>query len=113
MTIHLQFSDCGNHIRKWSREPFDGGVAYVEAPVWRGIESAPKDWEPILVWAISESEREDAEDEDREARRAWMVACHSAIQPGHWWLGNGSLEAVYDPIAWLPLPSAPRAEGGR
>ena len=32
MTIYIQYSACGDHIRKWSREPFDGGVAYVEAP---------------------------------------------------------------------------------
>ena len=33
MTIYIQYSDCGNHIRRWSREPFDGGVAYVALPM--------------------------------------------------------------------------------
>jgi hypothetical protein len=28
-TIYLQMSDCGQHIRKWSREPFDGCCDYV------------------------------------------------------------------------------------
>lgn len=27
--IYVQFSDCGQHIRKWSREPFDGCTEYV------------------------------------------------------------------------------------
>lgn len=27
-TIYVQFSDCGQHIRKWSREPFEGGMPF-------------------------------------------------------------------------------------
>lgn len=27
--IYLQFSDSGENIRKWSREPFEGGVRFV------------------------------------------------------------------------------------
>ena len=26
--IYVQFSDCGQHIRKWAREPFDGAISY-------------------------------------------------------------------------------------
>lgn len=26
--IYVQFSDDGEHIRRWSREPFDGGEAF-------------------------------------------------------------------------------------
>jgi hypothetical protein len=29
--IYLQFSDCGQHIRKWSSEPFEGGARYRDA----------------------------------------------------------------------------------
>jgi len=28
--IYLQFSDCGQHIRKWSAEPFEGCLAYLD-----------------------------------------------------------------------------------
>jgi hypothetical protein len=28
--LYVQFSDCGQHIRKWSMEPFEGGVAYLD-----------------------------------------------------------------------------------
>lgn len=31
MTLHIQFTPDGRHIRRWSREPFDGGEAYVAA----------------------------------------------------------------------------------
>ena len=31
--LYLTFSDDGAHIRKWSREPFDGAGEYVRAPV--------------------------------------------------------------------------------
>lgn len=27
--IYIQFSECGQHIRKWSRKPFDGASANV------------------------------------------------------------------------------------
>ncbi|MCU9611879.1 hypothetical protein OEK97_28645, partial [Escherichia coli] len=27
----IQFTEDGQHIRKWSREPFEGGVGYVDA----------------------------------------------------------------------------------
>lgn len=30
-TIYVQWSDDGQHIRKWSHEPFDGGTAFVPA----------------------------------------------------------------------------------
>lgn len=29
--IYVQWSDDGQHIRKWSHEPFDGGIAFVAA----------------------------------------------------------------------------------
>lgn len=29
--LHIQFSDDGRHIRKWAREPFDGGAPYIHA----------------------------------------------------------------------------------
>ena len=31
-TLYLTFSDDGEHIRKWSREPFEGAGEYVRAP---------------------------------------------------------------------------------
>lgn len=74
---------------------------------WQPIETAPKDWEPVLVWAISEEEWEDAEDEEREPRRSIMVARHSSIQPGNWWLCGGSMCAVKRPTLWQPLPTTP------
>ncbi len=76
---------------------------------WQPIETAPKEWVPLLVWAISESEREDAEDEDREPTRSVMVAAHSEIQRGVWWL-HGTMERVYDPTHWLPLPPPPKGD---
>jgi hypothetical protein len=36
--IYLRFSDDGQHIRKFSREPFEGGVGFVEV----GAESGPR-----------------------------------------------------------------------
>lgn len=74
---------------------------------WQPIETAPKSWVPVLVWAISESEMEDAEDEERPATRCIMVARHSDIQPGNWWLHGGSMDAVRDPTHWMPLPTPP------
>ncbi len=70
------------------------------------IETAPKNWEPILVWAVSEEEMQDADDEDREPKREWIVAVHSDIQPGTWWLACGGLHRVYEPTLWLPTPPA-------
>lgn len=32
MTLYIRFSDDGEHIRQWSREPFEGAAAYVAAP---------------------------------------------------------------------------------
>lgn len=26
--MFVQFSDCGSHIRKWSRKPFEGGIEF-------------------------------------------------------------------------------------
>lgn len=75
---------------------------------WQDISTAPKEWVPVLVWAISESEREDADDEERDPKRSVMVAAHSSIQPGTWWL-YGTLECVYQPTHWMPLPSPPYA----
>ena len=31
--LFVQFSDCGKHIRRWSREPFDGAVEYTAETV--------------------------------------------------------------------------------
>lgn len=28
--IYVQFSDCRQHIRKWSREPFEGGHRFMD-----------------------------------------------------------------------------------
>ena len=27
-SIYIQFTTCGQHVRKWSREPFEGGVCF-------------------------------------------------------------------------------------
>jgi len=32
-TIYIQFSDCGQHIRKWSRDPFDGGLCFARGEI--------------------------------------------------------------------------------
>jgi hypothetical protein len=74
---------------------------------WQPIETAPTEWEPVLVWAISEDEWEDAADEEREPKPSVLVARHSSIQPGRWWLCGGSLCSVYEPTHWMPLPEAP------
>lgn len=73
---------------------------------WQPIESAPKNWVPVLVWAYGESEEEDANDEDREPTYSAMVARHSDVQPGHWWL-CGTMHFVYNPTHWMPLPAPP------
>jgi hypothetical protein len=78
---------------------------------WQPIGTAPKDWVPILVWAYGEEEQEDAEDEDRDPRRTVMVATHSAIKPGNWWL-HQTMQAVYEPTHWMPLPAAPTFTNG-
>jgi len=31
-TLYVQFSDYGQHIRKWSLEPFDGALAFAQPP---------------------------------------------------------------------------------
>ena len=74
------------------------------ADKWQDIASAPKNWVPVLVMAVSEDEREDAEDEEREPVPAIMVARHSDIQPGTWWLCGASMVRVFDPLCWQPLP---------
>lgn len=33
LEIFIQFSDCGQHIRRWSRFAFDGATAYHTEPV--------------------------------------------------------------------------------
>lgn len=76
---------------------------------WQDIGSAPKNWEPILVWAITESERDDAEDDDRQAERSVVVAVHSDIQPGLWWIA-ATMERVFNPTHWQPLPAPPAAD---
>ena len=80
---------------------------------WQPISTAPKNWQPILVWAISEDENENAEDEEREPKRSMMVAQHSDVQSGNWWL-HGTMERVYGPTHWMPLPPAPQpdSDGG-
>ena len=30
--IYIQFSDDGQHIRKWTRRPFDGAIAFQPVP---------------------------------------------------------------------------------
>lgn len=37
MKIYVQFSDCGQHIRKWDFEPFEGGLgmAFPDEGPWR------------------------------------------------------------------------------
>jgi hypothetical protein len=75
---------------------------------WQPIETAPKHWEPVLVWGISEAEREDAADEERDVEYCAMVAHHSDIQPGHWWLVS-TMQRVFNPSHWMPLPEAPDA----
>ena len=69
---------------------------------WQPIKTAPLNWVPILVWAISESEMEDAGDEEREPQFSAMVACHSDIQPGHWWL-VGTMHRIYQPKFWQQI----------
>ena len=73
---------------------------------WQPIETAPQDWEAVLVWAITENERDDAEDEEREPQHMAVVAMHSDIQPGLWWM-RGTLARVYNPTHWMPLPHNP------
>lgn len=75
---------------------------------WQPIETAPLDWEPILVWAISEDEWEDAQDEERKPVHSAMVAMHSTIQPGKWWLCASSMVVVRNPTHWRPLPKPPQ-----
>jgi hypothetical protein len=76
---------------------------------WQPIETAPKDWVPVIVMAISEDEHEDALDEERDPVASIMVAKHSPIQPGRWWLCGASMCMVFSPTHWMPLPEAPDA----
>jgi hypothetical protein len=75
---------------------------------WQPIDTAPRNWNPVLVWAISEDEKEDAEDEEREPQRQLLIARHSTVQPGTWWLYGSSMTLVYGPTHWQPLPPAPK-----
>ena len=77
---------------------------------WQSIETAPKDWVPVLVLAISENEKDDAEDEGRKARPSILIARHSKIQPGTWWLHGGNMTLVFNPTHWMPLPPAPETD---
>lgn len=74
---------------------------------WQPIESAPRDWVPVLVWGIGEEEREDADDEGRDYVHEAMVARHSDIQPGRWWLCGNPMTRVFNPTHWMPLPEPP------
>lgn len=74
---------------------------------WQPIETAPKDWEPVLVWAISEDEWEDADDDERLPNYSMLIARHSTIQPGNWWLVGASMCLVKNPTHWMPLPEQP------
>lgn len=69
---------------------------------WQPIETAPLNWVPVLVWAISEGEFEEAKDDGREPEYSAMVAVHSDIQPGHWWLQD-TCYAVHRPKLWQPI----------
>jgi hypothetical protein len=121
MTIYIQFSDCGEHIRKWSREPFDGGAAYVEGPVWLPIESAPKD--RTTIWAVLRDDIYPGINPQREDLERWNGLQVPLRHPGltddgfdmGWSIaapvGNGGFPDHWI-AGWMPLP-APRAEGGK
>lgn len=49
-TIYVQFSGCGEHIRKWAREPFDGGTEYkMVTRNWVCVVDGPGDTDPTCV----------------------------------------------------------------
>lgn len=76
---------------------------------WQPISTAPMDWQPILVWAITEQACDEAEDDGCEPERCAVVAVHSDIQPGLWWM-HSHLARVFEPTHWMPLPPAPSGD---
>lgn len=42
-SIYVQFSEDGAHIRKWSTEPFEGGVQFVRLPPVYRLDEIPSD----------------------------------------------------------------------
>lgn len=78
-------------------------------PEWKPISEHDGKGRPVLLWAVSEDDWHDAEDDGERPVYSAMVGHHSIIQPGTWWL-SGTLNRVYEPTHWLPLPPAP--EGG-
>lgn len=98
--------DCteAEAIAAWNQR-----TALTQAPrsCWQPIETAPKNWVPVMVWAISEDERENADDAGVDYVYQAMIARHSDIQPGHWSLCGSSMARVFDPVLWQPLPEPP------
>lgn len=101
--IYIQFADNGN-IRKWQREPFDGGAEYVaaspssEAAGWRPIETAPKDGTKIILLLST------------GAGNMVHIGCKDQRPNSGWHIEpNGYWSSV---THWMPLPAAPVSHGG-
>ena len=108
--LYIQFADNDN-IRKWQREPFEGGTEYIalSSPAskaesgWRPIETAPKDGTRVLVARFAPKPQH---------RNGYMCV--------DWWrdrerddvsyTGFGGFNNHYWPAThWMPLPTPPSA----
>ena len=108
--IHVQYSDCGEHIRKWSREPFEGGVAYEPAPVWNtNMDEAPRDGTEVLL-LMGETIPGNP-----YIRVGSFINQDDGEELGYWqgwliWMKDAEdYEVVFEDSssAWMPLPDGP------
>jgi len=107
--IYIQFADNGN-IRKWQREPFDGGTEYVAADCqskpqalpdgygdyWHSIDTAPEDQYVILATSGD------------HVGEALMLIDEDTGQQKWTWAG-GPVSKFHAPLGWRPMPSPIRA----
>ena len=75
---------------------------------WRDIASAPRDGTVVQVLGITDDERDDAEDDEREPR-PMPYPCYVSVQPALFWIVGAGLRNVHedDCVGWRPLPAAP------
>ena len=94
--IYLQFAetpDEGN-IRKWSCNPFEGGVRYEAAMAWQPIETAPRDGTDFLVNC-------------KEVMSDCTMASYKDGVLVSSWNGKPFSPDVTPPTHCMPLPPAP------
>lgn len=115
--IYIHFTPDG-HLRKWSHEPFDGGVAYGEVGGgWRPIESAPFNT-PVEIKAgsmtfLARLMPDASEDENEQSCDQWVAHIEGEHPPcwsgGACWSSNENDGRSLQPEAWRHIGAASAA----